>query len=201
MSTPKSLVLANYLFFSPEGKVIAAVPESEGVPAVVGGTVGPAFKPVTADPFVLPESVDEDHVLDVNWPTMGTCLEVTPQTKVNEKDIMGVVGGRYQRTNVIPISATLDFEATLAELDEKFFQAVMVGGTIGQDSTYNPLAGTGQIRGWLKCLQYNAGTITHKFDVYVSGTVKAPKEGNNNIEAAFTFKVIASPLATGKITL
>lgn len=189
MSTPKSLVLANYLFFSPEGTVIAGD---------AGGTVGVAFKPATADPFVLPESGGD---VDANWPTMGTCLDVTPQTKVNEKEIMGVVGGRYQRTNVIPISATLDFDATLAELDEKFFQATMAGGTVGVGGAYNPLAGTGQIRGWLKCIQYNAGTITHKFDVYVSGTIKAPKEGNNNIEAVFTFKVLASPLATGKITL
>jgi len=175
-------VLANYLYFVPEGTVISGTG---------GGTVSAAFKPL----------VNVVDGVDVNWPEMGTVLDITPKINIVKKDIIGPVLGRYGRKNVVTTSATTDFDATLAEIDETFFQLCLAGGTIGEGGVYAPGAGSGVIRGWLKCQQYNAGTEVHKFDVYVHGEVKPPKEGNNDVNPVFTFMVIYSALAVGTITL
>lgn len=182
---PVSLVLANYLFFAREGTVLTGVG---------AGIVSAILKPAVAAPMPV-------DGIDPNWPTMGIVLDITPKTNIQKKEIIGPVGGRYGRVNIVPLSATLDFDATLANVDEKFFQLVMAGGALDEEGEYQPGVGSGIMRGWLKCQQYNAGTLTHKFDVYVSGEVKAPKEGNNNLEPVFTFQVIYSALAVGNVTL
>jgi len=180
----RKLVIGSHLFFAREGTVIAAVSPDPG------GTVSPSYKPPLSG-----------SANDPNWPELGVVENFTPTPKVDEEDVMAPSPGAYRRVDSIVKSTTLDLAFTLKDVSELFFEGLLLaGGAITAD--YTPTSGSGQLRGWFKCTQYDQGDVLRNvFDVYVAAKIKATKMDNNLIKAEIDAKVLFSTLNSGTLTL
>jgi len=178
----RKLVIGSQLFFAREGTVIGVAPAAH--------TVSQAWKPDVeeAPPYT-------------HWASLGGCVDFTPTPKVTEQDVMEPTPGAYRRTDVVVTGTALDLSFSLTNVSELFFESLLLaGGAITDD--YQPGTGSGQIRGWLKCQQYDQGDAQRNvFDVYVSGMFKAQKMENKLIVAQFDAKVLYSALQSGNLSL
>ena len=109
--------------------------------------------------------------------------------------------GAYRRTDVVPTSTTLDLKFTLFNLSELVFESTMLAAAAITANAYQPGMGSGKIRGWLKCQQYDQGDVLRNvFDVYVVGQFDGEKMENKLIKPVLNCKVIYSALASGNLT-
>jgi len=181
----RSLLLGSHVLFAREGLTISGTG---------GGTVSQVYKPVVAAPSDPP-------VADPNWPEIGIVADCNIMPKITEEDVMGPMPGRLQRLDVLATSSTLDLSITFKQVNELFFEAALLAaGAITGD--YQPGVGTGQIRGWIKCQQYDANNVIRNvMDLYVSGVIKTFKADDKSVKPVADFKVIYSALASGTLSL
>jgi len=180
--TLRNLVLGSHLLFAREGTVIGVAPDSH--------TVGKTYKPDV-----------EEAAPYVNWVDIGTVQDFQPTSKDNAFDIIAPSPGAYRRTDEIVVGATLDLAFSLFDTSELFFESTLLAGS-PITAAYNPATGTGRIRGWFKCQQYDQGdALVNVFDVYGAGMFKSDKQGNKLIIATLNIKVLYSALQSGNLTL
>jgi hypothetical protein len=178
----RKLVIGSQLLFVREGTVIGTAP---------GNTVSQLYKPEV-----------EAQAPYVNWASLGEVQDFTPTPKTNETDIVAPSPGAFRRTDVITTSTTLDLSFSLFNVSELFFESILLAGGPITANAYQPGVGSGQVRGWLKCQQYDQGDVLRNvFDVYVSGTFKGAKQENKLIIAQLDCKVLYSALQSGNLTL
>ena len=131
---------------------------------------------------------------------MGGVSGFTPNPKITETDVMEPSPGSYQRTDSVVTSRSLDLSFSLTNVSPLFFESLMLG-TPDTDGNYLIGAGTGRIRGWIKCQNYGQDeTLLNVFDAYVSGSFKSAKLDNKLVVAELECKVLYSPLGTGTLS-
>jgi len=109
---------------------------------------------------------------------------------------------RYQRTDSLTVSKTLDVSFALFNVSELAIESLMLGKPDPSTGEYVVLSGPGTIRGWIKAQQYYQGdTLRNVFDIYVSAKVKPAKMANKLIMVEMDCKVLFSALASGTATL
>jgi len=180
--TLRKLVLGSHLLFAREGTVIGVAPDVN--------TVGKTFKPEVeaAPPYN-------------NWVSLGDIQDFQPKPKVEATDVMAPSPGAYRRTEEVVTGRSLDLSFSLMDTSELFFESLMLAGS-AITAAYNPATGTGRIRGWFKCQQYDQeDALANVFDVYGSGEFTTEKQGNKLIIATLNVKVLYSALQSGNLTL
>jgi hypothetical protein len=179
----RKLVIGSQLLFAREGTVIGVAPTTN--------TVSQAYKPDV-----------EDAPPYVNWTSLGEVRDFLPTAKAEETDIIAPSPGAFRRTDSVVTSTTLDLAFALYNVSELFFESILLAGGPITANAYQPGVGTGKIRGWLKCQQYDqTDTLRNVFDVYISGAFKGEKQDNKLIVATLDCKVLYSALQSGNLTL
>jgi hypothetical protein len=148
--------------------------------------------------------VKPDGTTDGDWKPLGTVQDYSVDAAFTDDEIFALDGGRKARVDLITVLNKLDAKFTLNELSEHIVQALFSSGAIATSgsATFTPLAGDGQIRGWVRFLhKEGGGTTVLDVQLYAVLRVKNLKPGDKAVHPEVNVMVMTNALNTGISTL